>query len=128
MLRGAAILLGFQFAGEAVSLGLGAPVSGAICGMALLLLWLMISGRVPEDLATSADGLLAIMPILFVPVAVGAVVYADLFQRHWPAVVCGVAGATLLTLITTALTVRFTTKSSDPQDRPIPQDPTAIRR
>ena len=127
MLKGAAILLGFQLVGEAVSLGLGAPVSGAICGMALLLLWLIVSGRVPDDLARIADSLLAIMPILFVPVAVGAVVYADLFQRYWPAVVCGVAGATLLTLTTTALTVRFTRKSREPHGQ-VRQRSTAIGR
>jgi holin-like protein len=87
MLKGAAILLGFQLAGEAVTLGLGTPVSGAVFGMALLLLWLIIRGRVPDDLARIANSLLAIMPILFIPVAVGAMVYADLFQRHWLAVV-----------------------------------------
>lgn len=127
MLKGAAILLGFQLAGEAVSLGLGAPVSGAICGMALLLLWLIVSGRVPDDLARIADSLLAIMPILFVPVAVGAVVYADLFQRYWLAVVCGVAGATLLTLTTTALAVRFTRKNREPRGE-MRQRSTAIGR
>lgn len=90
MLRGIVLLLGFQAAGELARRQLNLPISGAVCGMALLLLWLVTRGRAPEDLTRVTDGLLANMPILFVPVGVGAIVYINVFQQHWAVIALGV--------------------------------------
>jgi len=83
MLKGVAWLLGFQAIGELTSALLRLPISGAVCGMALLLACLIWCGGVPDDLQRVTDGLLANMPILFVPVGAGLIVHLDLFQRHW---------------------------------------------
>jgi putative effector of murein hydrolase LrgA (UPF0299 family) len=107
VLKGIALLLGFQAAGELARWLLNLPISGAVCGMAFLLLWLVIRGRAPEDLTRVTDGLLANMPILFVPVGAGAIVYIDVFQQHWPAIVLGVLAGTAVTLVATALAVRY---------------------
>ena len=114
MLKGAIWLLGFQVIGELASSLLRLPISGAICGMGLLLTFLMAKGQVPEDLTRAADGLLGHMPILFVPVGAGAVVYVDLFQRHWAVVVGGVVGGTLMTLGATAVAARAVGRKRDP--------------
>ena len=58
----------------------------------------MWRGQAPDELHRVADGLLANMPILFVPVGAGAIVYLDLFQRHWLAVAVGVVAGTIVTL------------------------------
>ena len=81
MLRGIALLLAFQAVGELLSHQLKLPISGAVCGMALLLAWLIARGKAPDDVTRVTDALLANMPVLFVPVGVGAMVYADVFQR-----------------------------------------------
>jgi holin-like protein len=107
VLKGIALLLGFQAAGELARWLLNLPISGAVCGMALLLLWLVIRGKAPEDLTRVTDGLLANMPILFVPVGAGAIVYIDVFQQHWPAIAIGVLAGTAITLTATAMAVRY---------------------
>ena len=109
MLKGIALLLGFQAAGELARWLLNLSISGAVCGMAFLLLWLVIRGQAPEDLTRVTDGLLANMPILFVPVGAGAIVYIDAFQQHWPTIVLGVLAGTAVTLVATALAVRYAT-------------------
>ena len=107
MLKGIALLLGFQAAGELASHQLKLPVSGAVCGMALLLLWLVRRGNAPEDLTRVTDGLLANMPLLFVPVGAGAIVYIDVFQQHWAVIAFGVLAGTAITMVATALAVRY---------------------
>lgn len=82
MIRGMATLLLFQFAGEAVTAALHVPLSGPIMGMALLLAWLQMRGGASESLGATADGLLANMAILFVPVGVGVMVYVDMFAHN----------------------------------------------
>jgi holin-like protein len=109
VLKGIALLFGFQAAGELASYQLKLPLSGAVCGMALLLLWLVIRGKAPEALTRVTDGLLANMPILFVPVGVGAIVYIDVFQQHWVVIVLGVLAGTAITLTATAMSVRYVT-------------------
>ena len=116
MVKGAAWLLGFQGIGELVSTLLRLPVSGAVCGMTLLLASLICRGDVPDDLLRVTDGLLANMPILFVPVGAGLIAYLDLFQRHWLMVVIGVAGGTFVTLGTTALVAHFLAKRTTATD------------
>jgi holin-like protein len=107
VLKGIALLLGFQAAGELARWLLKLPISGAVCGMAFLLFWLIIRGRAPEDLTRVTDGLLANMPILFVPVGAGAIVYIDVFQQHWPAIALGVLAGTAITSTATAIAVRY---------------------
>ena len=107
MLKGLGWLLGFHAAGELVCWSLRLPISGAVCGMALLFASLIWRGDVPDDLQRVTDGLLANMPILFVPVGAGLIVYLDLFQRHWLMVVVGVVGGTFATLAATSLVVRI---------------------
>jgi holin-like protein len=107
VLKGIALLLGFQAAGEFARSQLNLPLSGAVCGMALLLLWLVIRGRAPEDLTRVTDGLLANMPILFVPVGAGAIVYIEVFQQHWAVIALGVLAGTAITLTATAMAVRY---------------------
>ena len=112
MLKGIALLLGFQAAGELASYQLNLPISGAVCGMAFLLVWLVIRGKAPEDLTRVTDGLLANMPILFVPVGAGAIVYIEVFQQHWAVIALGVLAGTAMTLTATAMAVRYVTSKS----------------
>ena len=102
MLRGVTLLLAFLLAGEATAYALHLPLPGSVLGMVFLLVWLWQKGRVTDDLAQAVDGLLANMPLLFVPVGVGAMVYFDLFKSQWLLIVVAVIGCTLLTVATTA--------------------------
>ena len=76
-------------------------------GMALLLIWLQGRRRIDEGVGSAADGLLANMAVLFVPVGVGAMAYPGLFRDHWLFILVAVTAGTAVTLAATAVTARF---------------------
>jgi len=102
MLRGVTLLLAFLLAGKAAAFALRLPLPGSVLGMVFLLGWLWHNGRVSEDLAQAVDGLLPNMPLLFVPVGVGAMVYFDLFKSQWLLIAVAVVGCTPVTIAVTA--------------------------
>src|SRR5712692_7730593 len=67
MLGALTILLVFQFLGEAIAHGLDLPIPGPVIGFALLFLALLARGGIPDDLRTTATGLLRHLSLLFVP-------------------------------------------------------------
>jgi holin-like protein len=110
MLKGMAGLLVFQLAGEVLAAVFRLPVSGPIIGMALLLMWLQTRGRIEDELASAADGLLANMAVLFVPVGVGAMAYYELFLQHWRFIVVALTVGLVATIATTALAAKLLTR------------------
>ncbi|WP_216636368.1 CidA/LrgA family protein [Chloroflexus islandicus] len=64
-------ILLFQLIGEVVSRGLNLPVPGPVVGMLLLFAILRWRGGPPEALSNTAHGILANLPLLFVPAGVG---------------------------------------------------------
>ena len=114
MLKGMAILMTFQLAGELFAVGFRLPVSGPIIGMALLLLWMQSSGRIDISVASASDMLLANMAVLFVPVGVGAMVHGELFRHHWLLIAFAVLVGTVVTIATTALVAKFLTRIRTP--------------
>jgi holin-like protein len=107
MLKGMAMLMMFQLTGELFAATLGLPVSGPLIGMALLLVWLHGSGGIDNDLASAADGLLANMAVLFVPVGVGVIAYAEVFRQHWLFVAVAIVFGAAATIAATAATARL---------------------
>jgi holin-like protein len=114
MIIGMAILIAFQVTGELLAVGFRLPVSGPIIGMAMLLLWMQGSGRIDTSVASASDALLANMAVLFVPVGVGAMVYGEVFRRHWLLIAIAVVVGTVVTIATTALVAKFLTRSRTP--------------
>jgi putative effector of murein hydrolase LrgA (UPF0299 family) len=106
MIKGLATLLGFQLIGEFVTQLAQLPMSGPICGMAALLIWLLLKSEVGGEVGKVCDGILANMALLFVPVGVGAMSYSSLFANNWAVIALAVVAGAIVTLITTALTTR----------------------
>jgi holin-like protein len=103
MIKGFAILLSFQAIGELLVVLLRLPVSGPICGMALLLYWLNQSGtEASKDLTATADGLLSNMAVLFVPIGVGVMAYGELLKQDWLAIGVALVVSTFLSVAATA--------------------------
>src|SRR5580658_10327532 len=84
MIRGFFILLVFQLVGEVAARGLALPAPGPVVGLALLVVALVVTRRwrsfdeealAASDLGQAARGLLAALPLLFVPAGVGVVQY-----------------------------------------------------
>lgn len=107
MLGALTILLVFQLVGEAISHGLGLPVPGPVIGFALLLLALVARRGVPEELRTTATGLLQHFSLMFVPAGVGVMVHLSRLRDEWLPITVALALSTLLTIGCTALVMSW---------------------
>lgn len=117
-LRGLALLLLLQAAGEALAHGLGWPIPGPVIGLMLLLLALQWPAlRAPVSAA--AGVLLAHLSLLFVPVGVGVITHLPVLSRYgWQLAVVLVL-STWVGLAVTALVLRSLLKaegSPEPQE------------
>ncbi|MBU6260697.1 MAG: CidA/LrgA family protein [Burkholderiales bacterium] len=104
-LRGLALLLLFQAAGEALAHGLALPFPGPVLGLALLLPAL---GWAPlrQPVAAMADLLLANLSLLFVPVGVGVITHLDLVERDGWRLLLVIVVSTWVGLAVTALVLK----------------------
>ncbi|OYU98324.1 MAG: CidA/LrgA family protein [Burkholderiales bacterium PBB5] len=112
-LHGLALLLLCQSAGEAVARGLlqglGLPLPGPVLGMLALvavLAWQQRRPAVAQAVGSAADGLLAHLSLLFVPVGVGVMTHFALIARHGPRMAVALVLSTLLGLAVTAWVLR----------------------
>ncbi|MDZ7749472.1 MAG: CidA/LrgA family protein [Halofilum sp. (in: g-proteobacteria)] len=105
MIGAIAALLAFQLAGEIGVRLLGVPVPGPVAGMLLLFAALALRRRVPDDLATTANGVLAHLSLLFVPAGVGIIAHGERLAGIWPALLLTLVASTVLAVAVTALTL-----------------------
>ena len=110
MIRGFFILLGFQLIGEVAARGLALPAPGPVIGLALLVVALSLYQRwrpfdqealAASDLGQAARGLLAALPLLFVPAGVGVVQYLGLLREQGLALAVALVVSTVATLLAT---------------------------
>jgi holin-like protein len=100
-LRGLALLLLCQSAGEAAARGLGLPLPGPVLGM-LLMLALLAWPAVRAPVAAAADGLLQHLSLLFVPVGVGVITHVAIVAQYGLRIALVVLVSTLAGLAVTA--------------------------
>ncbi len=104
LLKSIATLLLFQLAGELLHTLFHLPLPGPVLGMSLLTLWLLRSRReLSPMLVRTADGLLSVLGLLFVPAGVGIVANLALIRAAWLPLSVSLVVSTLLTLIVTAV-------------------------
>ena len=110
MIRGFFILLAFQLVGEVAARGLALPAPGPVIGLALLVVALGLYQRwrpldektlAASDLGKAASGLLAALPLLFVPAGVGVVQYMGLLREQGLALAVALVVSTVATLLAT---------------------------
>lgn len=107
MLGALTILLVFQLLGEAIAHGLDLPVPGPVIGFILLLGALLLRRGAPEELRTTATGLLQHFSLLFVPAGVGVMVHLSRLRDEWLPIVVALVVSTLLTIACTALVMQW---------------------
>ena len=89
--------------GEVVSDRLDLPVPGPVIGLVLLLVLLRVQ---PEPRSEPvADGLLRLLPLLFVPAGVGVVEHLDLLRESLLPAVLGLVVPLLLGVVVTGVVV-----------------------
>src|ERR1700729_2032675 len=126
MIRGFFILLAFQLVGEVAARRLGLPAPGPVIGLALLVVALSLYLRwrpldeealAASDLGQAARGLLAALPLLFVPAGVGVVQYLGLLREQGLALAVALVVSTVATLLATVgvflLVKRLTSTKAD---------------
>ena len=110
MIRGFFVLLAFQLVGEVAARGLGLPAPGPVIGLALLVVALGLTQRwrpldeaalAESELGKAARGLLAALPLLFVPAGVGVVQYMGLLREQGLALAVALVVSTVATLLAT---------------------------
>ena len=104
-LRGLAILLLLQAAGEGLTHLLGLPIPGPVVGLFLLLITLQIPA-LREPVGAIAEILLAHLSLLFVPVGVGVIVHLDMVSRYGLQLLVAIVGSTWIGMVVTALVLR----------------------
>jgi holin-like protein len=104
-LRGLALLLLLQAAGEALVHALALPFPGPVVGMVLLLPALRWAW-VREPVAAAAEFLLAHLSLLFVPVGVGVITHLHLLSEYGMRLFVVIVVSTWIGLASTALVLR----------------------
>jgi putative effector of murein hydrolase LrgA (UPF0299 family) len=110
MIFGLVQILLFQSLGELVSKFLLPTLPGPVLGLMLLVLWLVIRHEVNSELAMVADAFSQYLGLLFVPAAVGVVLFLPQLKANALAIISALIGSVILTIATSALIARFLTK------------------
>lgn len=103
-------LLLFQTIGEAIAHGFSLPIPGPVIGMLLLFFYLTVNKDALEKLLPTVQGLLRHMTILFVPAGVGVMVHGQRIAAEWLPIAVALVVSTLLTILVTALSVKWLQK------------------
>jgi holin-like protein len=104
-LRGLALLLVLQAAGEALAHAFALPYPGPVLGMVLLLLALQ-ARWVRAPVQAAADLLLAHLSLLFVPIGVGVITHLDLVSSYGVRLLAVIVLSTWVGMAVTALFLR----------------------
>lgn len=105
LLKGFSLLLLCQSLGEVLVRLLGLPFPAPVLGMGLLLLALNLPA-LRQPVGVAADGLLAHLSLLFVPVGVGVITHLALVSQYGGRMLVAIVLSTLIGLAVTALVLR----------------------
>ncbi|MFC3093023.1 CidA/LrgA family protein [Alteromonas sediminis] len=92
------VLCGYFLIGSAVSRWLDLPLSGAICGMLLLLFSQFCSRKLANWILLPAQPVLQNMTLFFIPAVLGVVAYTGMINKAWLALVMAIVVSTIICL------------------------------
>lgn len=107
MIEGLVRILLFQGLGELVSRFIVPSIPGPVIGLMLMLGYLRLRKSVPESIELVASTLVRHLGLLFVPAAVGVVLYLPQLQAHAFAISVALLVSVVLTIAVPALVLRF---------------------
>ncbi len=110
-LRGLALLLLFQVAGEGLTHVLALPFPGPVVGLVLMLIGLAWA-PLREPVSAAAEVLLSHLSLLFVPVGVGVVTHLDLVARYGVELLATIVLSTWAGMAVTALVLKRLLRSA----------------
>jgi holin-like protein len=107
MIAGLVVLRLFQGVGELVSRFAIPFIPGPVIGLVLLLAWLQLRRGVPEPVDLVASTLVKHLGLLFIPAAVGVVIYWPQIRSHALAVGAALLVSVVMTIAVTALVLKL---------------------
>jgi len=107
MISGLVQILLFQSLGELVSKFALPTLPGPVIGLVLLVIWLVLRKGINTELAMVADGFSRYLGLLFVPAAVGVVLFLPQLKANAVAIVSALIGSVILTIGVSAFVVRL---------------------
>jgi holin-like protein len=110
MIAGLVEILLFQGLGEIVSRFGVTLIPGPVVGLILLLAWLQVRKRVPPAVEQVAATLVQHLGLLFVPAAVGVVMFWPHLRANGLAVVAALVVSVVLTIAVSAIVLRILTR------------------
>ena len=110
MIAGLVEILVFQGLGEIVARFVVPLIPGPVIGLILLLVWLQVRRDVPASLELVASTLTQHLGLLFVPAAVGVVMFWPYLRSNAVAVVAALVGSVVLTIAVSAIVLRILTE------------------
>jgi putative effector of murein hydrolase LrgA (UPF0299 family) len=115
MLSGFIQILLFQGLGEIISKIFLPSLPGPVIGLVLLLFWLMLRNQVNPELEVVANALTHYLGLLFVPAAVGVVLFLPQLRDNAIAIIITLFASSALTIAGTACVLNLLKKgeSSD---------------
>jgi holin-like protein len=116
MISGLVQILFFQSLGELISKFALPFLPGPVIGLVLLLAWLVIRKDIDQSLAMVADAFSKYLGILFVPAAVGVVLFLPQLKANALPIIGALVGSVVSTIACSALTLKLLGRKSDTHD------------
>jgi holin-like protein len=113
MIKGLVQLLLFQGLGEVISKLLGLPIPGPVVGLMLLLMTLLIRNKVDPDLDMVATGFTQNLGLLFIPAAVGVVMFIPQLAEYGLVIALILIISVGLSVAASAITLKLFTSNRD---------------
>ena len=107
MIGGLVEILLFQGLGELASHFALPLIPGPVIGLVLLLAWFRMRRGVPENVGTVANALVQHLGLLFVPAAVGVVMFWPQLRSHAGAVSAALVVSVVATIAVSALVMKL---------------------
>jgi putative effector of murein hydrolase LrgA (UPF0299 family) len=112
MIAGLVQILFFQGLGEMLSRLVLPFMPGPVIGLVLMLGWLAVRRSVPPDVDMVATALVQHLGLLFVPAAVGVVMFWPQLKSHALAVSAALIASVALTIAVPALLLRLVARET----------------
>ena len=113
MIAGLVQILLFQGLGELVARFLLPLIPGPVIGLVMLLAWLRLRGSVPASVDLVATAFSQNLGLLFIPAAVGVVMFWPHIRAHALAVAVALVASVVATMAVTALVLRAIAKEGE---------------
>jgi putative effector of murein hydrolase LrgA (UPF0299 family) len=110
-------ILLFQGLGELGSRFLLPLLPGPVLGLILLLAWFAARRRIPEPVDGVASVLVQNLGLLFVPAAVGVVMYWPQLVSHGVALLAALLASAVLTIAVPALILKGMARAEEPAEK-----------